>query len=434
MAAQFSLEDGRDWKGRFFTIWTGQALSLMGSMLVQFALVWYLTVETGSATVLAMASLAAFLPQIVLGPLAGSLVDRWNRKRVLLVADSVIALTTLGLAMLFASGVIEIWHIYVAAFIRSLGGSFHHGAMSASTSLMVPTENLTKIQGFNQMLNGGFNVIAAPVGALLVEVMPFEQIMMIDVATALFAILPLFFFDIPQPERVEVVTEDGEKPSVWQDMVAGFRYMKGLPGLMGIAGMAVLVNFILSPASTMFPLVITDHFGGGAKELGMFEASFGVGIILGGLTLGVWGGFKRRIFTAMAGFLGFGVGFVILGLLPPTGFKYALAAAFFSGFIMPMVNGSIMGIMQTIVSPDMQGRVFSLLGSMAMAMSPIGLLIAGPLSDKIGIMVWYVAGGVVCAVMGVVGFLSPAVLNIEAGHESTEAKQEKIKPVAVAVD
>lgn len=433
MATQFSIEDGRKWKRRFFTIWTGQALSLMGSMLVQFALVWYLTVETGSATVLAMASLAAFLPQVVLGPLVGSLVDRWNRKKIMLVADSVVALTTLVLAGLFSFDSIEIWHIYLAAFIRSLGGAFHHGAMSASTSLMVPKEHLTRVQGFNQMLSGGFNVIAAPVGALLIEVMPFEQIMMIDVATALFAILPLFFFEIPQPDRAEQVGENGEKPSVWQDTVAGFQYMRSLKGVMIIAGMALLINFILSPASALFPLVIKEHFSGGAKELGMFEAAFGLGVILGGLTLGVWGGFKRQITTAMAGFIGFGISFMILGQLPPTGFMTAVGVSFFSGFIMPMINGSIMGIMQAIVAPEMQGRVFSLLGSMANAMTPVGLIIAGPLSDKIGVMVWYLAGGILCVVMGVIGFLTPALMNIEEGRgETLEDGEEKVASVPAA--
>ena len=162
MATQFSVKDGKRWKAPFFTIWGGQALSLLGSQLVQFALIWYLTVETGSATVLATASLVGLVPHVVLGPFVGTLVDRWNRRRLILIADSVITIATIVLAVLFALDIVAIWHIYLVMFIRSLAGGFHGHAMGASTSLMVPVEHLTRIQGINQMLNGGLNVVAAP--------------------------------------------------------------------------------------------------------------------------------------------------------------------------------------------------------------------------------------------------------------------------------
>ena len=170
MATQFSVQDNKPWKTRFFTIWSGQALSILGSQLVQFALIWHLTVQTGSATVLALASLVGMLPNVVLGPFIGTLVDRWNRRRIMLVADSIVALATLLLVVLFALDVVEVWHIFALLFIRSLAGIFHANAMSASTSLMVPVEQLTRIQGLNQLLNGGLNVVAAPLGALLLGI------------------------------------------------------------------------------------------------------------------------------------------------------------------------------------------------------------------------------------------------------------------------
>ncbi len=205
MATQFSISDNQTWKTTFFTIWGGQALSLLGSQLVQFSLIWYLTVSTGSATVLATASLVAMLPGVILGPFIGTLVDRWNRRLIMLLADSLVALATIALAVLFALNVMSIWHIYVVMFIRSLAGSFHGNAMNASTSLMVPVEKLTHIQGINQMLTGGLNVVAAPLGALLLEMLPIQGILAIDVVTALFAILPLIFIQIPQPERIAKV-------------------------------------------------------------------------------------------------------------------------------------------------------------------------------------------------------------------------------------
>jgi DHA3 family macrolide efflux protein-like MFS transporter len=257
MATQFSVNDGRHWQASFFTIWGGQALSLLGSQLVQFALIWYLTVETGSATVLATASLVGLVPHVVLGPLVGTLVDRWNRRQIMLIADGIITLATIALAVLFALDIATIWHIYLVMFVRSLAGGFHGNAMGASTSLMVPVEHLTRIQGINQMLNGGLNVVAAPLGALLLQVLPLQGILAIDVITAAFAIVPLVFIKVPQPERIErQVLESVDRPTVWQDFREGLQYMMSWPGLLIIAFMAVLINFLLTPAFSLLPLLI----------------------------------------------------------------------------------------------------------------------------------------------------------------------------------
>ena len=177
-------DSGASWKTPFFALWTGQAVSLLGSSLVQFALVWWLTQSSGSATVLAGATLAAMLPQILLGPVAGVLVDRGSRRRIMLVSDSLVALTTLALAALFAFGRAQIWHVYLAMFLRSLGGAFHFAAMQTSTSLMVPREQLARVSGLNQMLNGGMNIVAPPVGALLLGLLPLQGILAIDLTTA----------------------------------------------------------------------------------------------------------------------------------------------------------------------------------------------------------------------------------------------------------
>ena len=218
MATQFSTQDNKPWKKTFFTIWSGQALSILGSQLVQFALIWYLTVQTGSATVLATASLVGMLPNMILGPFIGTLVDRLNRRWIMLLADSIEALTTIALAVLFALGTVEVWHIFVVLFVRSLAGAFHTNAMNASTSLMVPVEQLTRVQGLNQLLSGGLNVVAAPLGALLLGILPMQGVLSIDVVTALFAILPLAFIHIPQPERS---TASAEKTTVWTDFKEG---------------------------------------------------------------------------------------------------------------------------------------------------------------------------------------------------------------------
>jgi len=168
----------------FFIIWTGQAFSILGSQLVQFALIWWLTKTSGSATVLAGVTLVALVPQILLGPLTGTLVDRWNRRPTMILADSLIVLATLGLAFLFALGVVQIWYMYLIMFTRSLGAGFHWPAISASTSLTAPKEHLSRVQGVNQFLNGGLNIVSAPLGALLLPIIPMQGIVAIDVITA----------------------------------------------------------------------------------------------------------------------------------------------------------------------------------------------------------------------------------------------------------
>ncbi len=426
MATQFSVEDGKSWRAQFFTIWGGQAISLVGSMLVQFALIWYLTVETGSATVLALASMAGMLPQVLLGPFAGTLVDRWNRRVVLLIADSSIALATILLAALFAFDAIAVWHIYMLMFLRSLGGSFHFNAMSASTSLMVPIEHLTRIQGVNQMLNGGLNVISAPLGALLLTIMPIENILLIDVGSALFAIIPLFFIPIPQPERSGKPFELGaERESVWQDFKVGLRYVISWPGLLIIGLMAVLINFVLAPAFSLLPLLVKDYFGGGVIQLGWVESAFGVGVIVGGAILGAWGGFKRRILTSFFGLFGIGIGAFLLGLAPSSLLMLAIVGSLIIGLMMPMVNGPIFAVMQSTVAPDLQARVMSLMGSVSAGAAPIGLAIAGPVSDFIGIQIWFVISGFVCISLAVTGLAIPAVMNIEADRSASTASSDE---------
>ncbi len=429
MATQFSIKDNRPWKVPFFTIWGGQALSLLGSQLVQFALIWHLTIETSSATVLATASLVGLVPHVVLGPFVGTLVDRWNRRRIMLVADSIIMAATIALAILFALDIVQIWHIYLVMFVRSVAGGFHGNSMGASTSLMVPVEHLTRIQGINQMLNGGLNVIAAPLGAILLELLPLQGILMIDVVTALIAIIPLFFIAIPQPERIERQTVTAaSQPTVWQDFKAGLRYMLGWPGLMMIALMAVVINFLLTPAFSLLPLLVKDYFGGGAMELGWVNSASGVGVIIGGLLLGVWGGFKNKMVTTLFGLTGIGIGILGFAVAAATSILWAIGAILIAGIMQPITNGPIMAVMQSSVDPDMQARVFSLLSSMAAGMSPIGLMIAGPISDKVGIQTWFLLGGIICILMAGVGLLIPAVMNIESDRRGIAKTQAEVSP------
>lgn len=406
----------KNWKRPFFTIWTGQAFSILGSQLVQFALIWWLTKTTGSATVLAGATLVALLPQIILGPLIGTLVDRWNRRLTMIIADGFIALASLGLALLFTLGVVQVWHVYLIMFIRSLGGGFHWPAMSASTSLMVPKEHLSRVQGVNQFLNGGLNIVSAPLGALLLSILPMQGIVAIDVITAMIAVGPLIIINIPQPERKQPTEDIGGKTSLWQEMKAGWHYILGWPGLAIIGVMAALINLLLTPAYSLLPILVTKHFVGQALELGWIESSWGIGIIMGSTLLSVWGGFKRRVLTSLVGLVGMGVGTVLIGVTPSSAFYLAVGAMCLVGFMHPITNGPLLAVAQAVVAPDMQGRVFSLVNSVSVGMSPLGLVIAGPVADAFGVNTWFIVGGIVTGVMGFAGFMIPAVLNIEHGR------------------
>ncbi len=402
----------------FFVLWTGQAISLLGSQLVQFALIWWLTQTTGSAMVLALASLAGMLPQVVLGPFVGVLVDRWNRRLTMMLADAAVALATIVLAYLFWVDAVQTWHVFVILFIRALGGGFHHPAMQSSTSLMVPEAQLTRVQGLNQALNGGMNIASAPLGAMLLGMLPMQGILAIDVVTAVFAITPLFFIAVSQPKKK--LNSPDKKSSFWADMEAGLRYVKGWPAILVLMGMAMMINLVLSPTFSLMPLLVTDHFGGDAMQLGFLDAAAGAGIIAGGLLLGVWGGFKRRIFTSLVGLIGIGAGTLLIGFAPANSFFLAVVGAVLVGSMLSLANGPIMAIFQACIEPEMQGRVFTLLGSLASGMAPLGLVIAGPAADMLGVRAWFIVGGFVTLLMGSIGFMLPTLLRVENGRSHSQ--------------
>lgn len=296
--------------------------------------------------------------------------------------------------------------------IRAIGGGFHWPAMSASTTLLIPEKHLIRIAGLNQTMQGATNIVAPPLGAILLALLPMYGILGIDVATAAIAICPLFFISIPQPMHA---AEEAKMP-YFKQIRAGFRYVWRWKGLLFVIGMAMLINFAVQPAFSLLPLLVKKHFAAGALQLSWLESSFGIGVVLGGLALSVWGGFRRRIFTSILGIVGMGLGMVIVGLLPSSGLLIALGPLFLVGIMNPLANGPLQALMQSTVSPEMQGRVFTLLGSLVTAMSPLSLALAGPIADRLGIQFWYVAGGAIMTLIGIAAFAVPAVIHIEDEH------------------
>jgi DHA3 family macrolide efflux protein-like MFS transporter len=291
--------------------------------------------------------------------------------------------------------------------------------MLASTSLMVPGEHLTRIQGLNQMLQGGMNIVAAPLGALLLAVLPMTGVMLVDVATALFAIVPLIFIRVPHPPRTEGTALDVAS-SIWSEMIAGVRYLGARRGHVTLVVIAALINACLVPAFSLLPLLVSGKLGGNALQLAWITSAFGIGTIAGGILLGIWGGTRSRILTVLPGLIGLGDGVVAVGIAPA--YALALAAMLAIGLIVPFVNGPIQAILQATIAPEYQGRVFTLVGSLAAVTAPLGLLLAAPVAEIAGVRAWYVAGGLVCLAMGVAGFFLPSLLRIEASPRAVAAE------------
>ncbi|MBN2084392.1 MAG: MFS transporter [Anaerolineales bacterium] len=402
----------KNWLARFSTIWAGQAFSLFGSMLVQFALVWWLTAQTGSATVLAVATLVALLPTVLIGPIAGAFVDRHSRRWMMVGADSLVALVTLWLVILNAQGWMQVGHVFAAMFLRATAGTFQWPAMQASTSLMVPKKHLARVGGLNQTLYGLLGIVAPPTGALLVMALPMQWVLAIDLITAALAVLPLLAIGVPQPPA-PVEKPDEPRKNLLEDMRMGFRYIRAWKGGMMIIAVAVVVKFFLNPAFALLPILAVKHFHGGALEMGWLDAASGIGTVAGGLLLSVWGGFNRRIVTVLVGLVGMGIGMVLVGLTPSGLLAMALAAIAISGMTGSLVDGPIFAIFQSAIDPGMQGRVISVFMSLVSMVVPFGMIFGGLFADRFGVPLLFLIAGIVSLGAAGVSFASPTILSLE---------------------
>jgi DHA3 family macrolide efflux protein-like MFS transporter len=395
----------------FLVIWCGQTLSLVGSALVQFALIWWLTTTHNSARVLATAMMMEVVPRVLVSPFAGALVDRWPRRTVLIVADTVTALALVWLLALYASGAVQNWHVYLLLLLRATAGNFHWPAMQASTTMLVPERHLARVAGLTQTLQGLMTVAAPALGALLYELLPMQGILAVEVITAACAVGPLLFIAVPRPPRGERLQEAAT--SILYDLLEGLLFIWRWQGLATIMAITMVVNLVGSPSFALIPLLVSQHFGGGALQLGWVQGAFGVGLVLGGVLLGAWGGFKRRIVTASVGSVISGAGFIIAGLLPATAIGALVAMAFVVGLCLSLVTGSVMALMQAVVPPALQGRVFAVMQSVTGLTVPFGLWAAGHVGDAFGVQPWFVITGVVIAGLSGLQFVMPVVRTIE---------------------
>ncbi|MCE5296471.1 MAG: MFS transporter [Euryarchaeota archaeon] len=393
---------------RSMMIWTGQSFSVIGSAMVQLTIIWWITLTYESASTLALADIMGFLPQIVLTPIAEAYVDRWDRCKVMIASDGFVAATTVVLVLLFLKDVVESWRILAVLAFGSASRSFHWPAAQAATTMLVPERQLTGVQELNQSIFGLSSITSPPVASVLYAFVEIGWILCMDIATALMAMIPLLIVTIPSPTRKAV-----KGMSIYGDMREAFQYIMGWMGLSLVLVLFMLANLLLVPAFSLQPLLVVDHFGGDAIDFASVEALAGIGTLVSGIILGIWGGTKRKIITVMGAMTLAGVGMTVIGLIPSDVFLMLLGVVFFVGTMFPVLNGAINGMLRSFIPPGMQGRVFAMLGSLAMAMSPVGLAIGGPLADAYGVQIWFIISGVFMGVAGIVALLVAAVLHIE---------------------
>jgi MFS transporter, DHA3 family, macrolide efflux protein len=354
----------------------------------------------------------ALLPPIVLGPFIGPYIDRWNRRWTMIVADLSISLMTVVLVVLFLTGAVQVWHIFVAIIARSVGQSFHFPAMLASMPMIVPEDQLTRASGLNQTLQGIISIAAPPAGAFMLGILPMQAVLAVDIVTAVIAVGCLLFISIPQPASAASAI----KTSAWADMLTGFRYVWSWKGLVILIVISALLSMFIVPAYTLLPFMVTTHLEGDVLKLGWLESAYGVGVIAGGLILGVWGGFKRKIITSLMGLIVTGIATIGLGFTSIPLFMLGVTASFLVGVGLTFANGPIMAVLNALVAKNMQGRVFSLIGSISSAMTPLGMLLAGPGADAFGIRPIYFVAGAAVLIIALSGPFIPALMNLEKGN------------------
>ena len=379
-----------NWKRSFFTIWAGQAISLITSAVLQMVIIWYLTDTTGSALVLSMATMVGFLPQAILGTMIGVLVDRWNRKLVMIGADLIIAVAGVVLAVVALMIELPVWVVMVVLFIRSIGTAFHSPALSAATPLLVPEDQLTKCAGYSQSVQSVSYILSPAIAAFLYATWDLNLIIALDVLGALVACITVTIVAIPKQEiKTEMV-----QSSIISEAKAGYNILKENKGLFALLWIGAFYCFIYMPINALFPLMSMSYFGGTTTHASIVEIMFAVGMLAGGLLLSTWGGFKKPTISIVTSFIAMGFALIIAGLLPINGFFIFVFCSAIMGFSAPFYSGVQMALIQEKIQPEYLGRVFGLLGSIMSLAMPLGLIVSGIFADQIGINRWFAVSGI----------------------------------------
>lgn len=398
------------WKRNFYILWFGQAVSVLTSSVLQMALIWHLTAATKSAFVLSMASLAGFLPQAVFGMAAGAFVDRVSRKAAMIGADLFIAGISLILVAAAFMGPLPMWLILMVLAVRSIGSAFHTPAICAVTPLIVPAKELTRCSGYTQSLQTVGYIAGTAIAGVLYPIWSISGMVALDVAGALVATLAVAVIKIPVLEN----QASGQAVSgMWDEMKAGYNVLKQEKGLFSLLWIAAVFMILYSPINALFPLMSLEYFSGTTVHASIAEIAFSIGMLIGGVILGIWGGFKNRGAGIVASIAVMGIPICLTGLLPQNGFWGFAFLCIIMGCSVPFYNGPVTALMQERIAPEYLGRVFGLYGSIASIAMPIGLMLSGAFADQLGIHNWFFITGVICVILAVATYMIPSIRNID---------------------
>lgn len=419
----------------FSIVWFGQIVSLLGTSMTNFALTIWAYEITGKATTLAMVGFFYMTPLLVFSPIAGAIVDRSNRKLMMMVSDLASGIATIGLLILYLGGNLQIWHLYLASAFMGLFQTFQWPAYSAAISTMVSKEQYGRANGMMSLAESGSGIFAPLLAGALLGVVGLGGIMTIDIVTFVFAIGALLLVHVPRPR----ITAEGRKGqgSIWKEAAYGFRYILERPSLLGLQIIFLLGNFFVAIAFAVLAPMILARTGNNEIIYGAVSSAGAIGGVVGGVAMSAWGGPKRRVHGVLGGWvISSLLGIVLMGL--GRALPVWVVASFCGAFLVPVINGSNQAIWQSKVAPDVQGRVFSIRRLIAWFVNPLAMLIAGPLADVVlepamqtgggltGALGWLVgtgpgAGmalififtGVLAASTSLGGYLAPRVRNVE---------------------
>jgi MFS family permease len=420
----------------FTLVWLGQLVSLLGTAMTAFGLGLWAWQETGQATALALVGFFTFGPTVLLSPVAGALVDRWNRKLVMMLSDLAAGLSTIVVLLLYMSGNLEVWHLYVTGAFAGAFQAFQFPAYSAAITMMVSKDQYARANGMLALAESASGIVAPLLAGFLVSVIGISGILVIDIITFSFALLALLAVHVPQPPATEAGREG--KGSLWQESIYGFRYIVRRPSLLGLQLVFLGANLTGTFAFTVLQPMILARTANSAAILGAVLSAGGIGGVVGGIAMSTWGGPRRRVHGVLGGMiLSSLLGICVLGLgqsLP----MWAVGL-FFTSFFLPVLNGSNQAIWQAKVAPDVQGRVFSVRRLIAQISAPVAMLAAGPLADFVfepgmragggltslfgglfgtgpgaGMAVMMFLAGVAGIAVALAGYLFPAVRDAES--------------------
>lgn len=404
----------RNWKRDFSVFMGSQTLSLFGSMLVQYAITWHITMTTQSGSMMTISIICAVLPQFFVSPFGGVLADRFDRKKLIAFADAGIALTTLALAASFAAGYDALWLMFAAQAVRAVGAGIQTPAVGAMIPQIVPKDSLTRANAAFGSVQSVIMLIAPMAAGALMSLAPIEALFMIDVVTAAIAIALLLGF-LRLPTRAKATVPAGKlEVGYWMDLRDGFAYVGTHTFVKRFLVFCAVFNFAAAPVACLTPLQVTRSFGNDVWRLTAIEIVFSVGMTLGGVVMAAWGGFGNRVKTmALSSFI-VGVTTLALGLVPS--FWVYLAIMGLCGVAMPIFNVPASVLLQETVEEAYMGRVFGVLGMISSVMFPLGMLVFGPVADVVPIEWLLVGTGAAIFAMGFFLLASKALIAAGEGR------------------